>query len=428
MSCRSPYADVEIPSVPLSEFVLEHATARGDKPALIDGPSGRVLTYAAVAAGTKSVAAALQARGIGKGDVIAIFSPNLPEYALAFHGVAIAGGIVTTLNPTYTTEELAYQLRDSGARMLITVPPLLERASLASHGTAVTELVVFGEAEGAMPFASFVAHDGPLRPVPIDPARDVVALPYSSGTTGLNKGVMLTHRNLIANVVQMLGTGMDHSDEVLLAVLPFFHIYGMEVILNIGLRAGATTVTMPKFDLEQYLTLIERYRVTFAHVVPPIIIALAKHPLVDKFDLSSLRSVFSGAAPLGAAVSAACGSRLDAVMRQGYGMTETSPATHCTPHDPEKIKPGSVGVCLPNTECKILSLDTGKEVGRNHDGELVVRGPQVMLGYHHRPEATAEILSADGWLRTGDIGYADDDGNFFIVDRAKELIKYKGMQ
>ncbi len=428
MPSRSPYPDVEIPSMPLSAFVLEHAAARGDKPALIDGPTGRTLTFADIALGTKRVAAALQARGIKKGDVVAIFSPNLPEYALAFHGVATAGGIVTTLNPTYTADELGYQLRDSGARTLITVPALLERARQATHGTAVTEIIVFGEADMATHFASLVAYDGALRPVEIDPARDVVALPYSSGTTGLNKGVMLTHRNLIANVVQLLGTGQDHSNDVLLAVLPFFHIYGMEVILNVGLRVGATTVTMPRFDLEQYLTLVQRYRVTFAHVVPPIIIALAKHPMVDTFDLSSITSVFSGAAPLGAETSAACSARLGAVMRQGYGMTETSPATHCTPHDPAKIKRGSVGVCVPNTECKIVSLETGEELAANQEGELCVRGPQVMLGYHNRPEATAEILSPDGWLRTGDIGYADEDGNFFIVDRAKELIKYKGMQ
>jgi len=287
---------------------------------------------------------------------------------------------------------------------------------------------VFGEAEGATSFDSLLESDGNVTPVAINPRADLVALPYSSGTTGLPKGVMLTHYNLVANMCQMDGLDYFHRDDTLLCVLPLFHIYGLVVVLNMGLHLGATIVTMPRFDLEQFLGLIQKYRVTLSHIVPPIVLKLAKDPSVEKYDLSSLKMIFSGAAPLGPELSRECMQRIGCGIRQGYGMTETSPVTHSSPADPTKMKLGSIGPPAPNTECKLVDPATGAELGPNHEGEVCVRGPQNMKGYLNNPEATARTIDQNGWLHTGDIGYADEDGHFYIVDRVKELIKYKGFQ
>jgi acyl-CoA synthetase (AMP-forming)/AMP-acid ligase II len=290
----------------------------------------------------------------------------------------------------------------------------------------VEQFLVLGVALGATPFAS-LASDGPVPAVDIDPRRDLVALPYSSGTTGLPKGVMLTHSNLVSNLLQTSSIMSAGDDDTILGVLPFFHIYGMVVIMNLGLHVGATIVTMPRFDLEQFLETLHKYRITFANVVPPIVLALAKHPLVEKYDLGSLRTVFSGAAPLGAAVAGLASQRLGCEVIQGYGLTETSPVTHAT-RAGHTAKVAGIGPPIPNTESKITDLATGAELGANQEGEICIRGPQVMSGYLNRPEATAAMLDADGWLHTGDVGYADEEGCFFVVDRVKELIKFKGLQ
>ncbi|HYE14007.1 MAG TPA: 4-coumarate--CoA ligase family protein [Pyrinomonadaceae bacterium] len=426
MVFRSPLPDVEIPDLPLTDFVLGGADALGDKPALVDGLSGRAVTYAQLAGAVRRAAAGLARRGLRKGDVLALLSPNVPEFVIAFHAAATLGGVVTPVNPLYTTEEIAKQLRDAGARYLVTVPQLLDKAREATAGLGVEEVFVFGEAEGATPFASLLEGDDAPPAVGINPREDVVTLPYSSGTTGVCKGVMLTHRNIVANLAQIKGTGHDWHDDTLICVLPLFHIYGLVAIASHGLWCGATIVTLPRFDFEQVLKTMQDYRVTFAHLVPPVILALAKHPAVGAYDLSALRVIFSGAAPLGAELSRECEERLGCRVIQGYGMTETSPATHIS--TPERSKPGSVGQCVPNMECRLVSVETGEEVGTNQEGEIYVRGPQVMKGYLNQPEATAATIDDEGWLRTGDIGYADEGGYFFIVDRAKELIKFKGFQ
>lgn len=427
MIFRSPFPDVEIPEVPLTRYVFEGADGRAERPALIDGVSGRSLTYAQLAGAVRAAAAGLARRGFVKGDVLALYSPNLPEYVVAFHAVATLGGVVTPVNPQYTVEELGKQLKDSGAKYLVTIPQLLGRAREAAEGRGLRELFVFGEAEGATPFAALLegGADG-LPEVEIDPAEDLVALPYSSGTTGVCKGVMLTHRNLVANLAQIRGTGHDWRDETLVCVLPLFHIYGLSVIMNHGLRCGSTLVTLPRFDFEQLLRVMQEHRVSLAHLVPPVVLALSKSPLVEAYDLSSLKTVFSGAAPLGAEQSRECSERLGCTIIQGYGMTETSPVTHLTTW--ERNRPGSAGLCVPNTECRLVSVETGEDVGAGERGEIYVRGPQVMRGYLGRPEATAGTVDADGWLHTGDVAYADEEGFFYIVDRAKELIKYKAFQ
>ena len=428
MIFRGPYPDVAIPEVSITDFIFASTAAFKDKTALIDGPTGRSLTFAEFADAVHRTAASLAARGFRKGDVFAIFSTNCVEYAIAFHAVAILGGINTTLNPLYTAEEAAFQLRDAGAKFLVAAVQCLEKAKAAAEEANLEELFVFGEAEGATPFASLLESDGEVPYVEINAKEDLVALPYSSGTTGLPKGVMLTHYNLVANMCQMDGLDYFHRDDILLCVLPLFHIYGLVVVLNMGLHLGTTIVIMPRFDLEQFLELIQKYRVTLSHIVPPIVLKLAKDPLVDNYDLSSLKMIFSGAAPLGADLSQACMKRIGCGIRQGYGMTETSPVTHSSPADPAMMRHGSVGTAAPNTEVKLVDPATEVELGPNQEGEVCVRGPQIMKGYLNNPEATARTIDADNWLHTGDIGYADENGHFFIVDRVKELIKYKGFQ
>jgi acyl-CoA synthetase (AMP-forming)/AMP-acid ligase II len=423
---RGPWPDIDIPDMPLGTFVLQRAHEHPDKAALIDGPSGRTLTYRQLADGSRRAAVGLSRRGFGKGDVFAICSPNLPEFAVAFHGVAALGGIVTPINPLATATELAHQLNDSGAAYLVTTPPFTEKALEAAGKSKVREVFVFGEAAGATAFADLLADDGPLPEVRIDAREDLVALPYSSGTTGLPKGVMLTHANLVSNLCQMDGAEPLSQDDVVIAVLPFFHIMGLMVVLNRGLSKGATIVTLPRFELEPFLEVMQRYGVTRAYLVPPIVLALAKHPLVERYDLSKLQTIVSGAAPLSAELADACAARLGCQVKQGYGLTETSPVTHVAPD--ERNKPGSIGPGLRNTEYKVVDIETGAALGPGRQGELCVRGPQVMRGYLNQPAATVQTVDADGWLHTGDIASIDADGYVYIVDRIKELIKYKGYQ
>jgi acyl-CoA synthetase (AMP-forming)/AMP-acid ligase II len=428
MIIKGPYQDVSIPETALTPFVMHRARELGDKPALIDGPTGRKVSYSELANSIAIAAHNLAQRGFKKGDVFGILSPNCPEYAIAFHAVATLGGIVTPINPLYTKHEIAHQLKDSGARFLATVPGCAEKAVEAVQHGLIEEVFVFGTTPGATPFDSLLVDNGRAEQVEIDPRKDLIALPYSSGTTGLPKGVMLTHHNLVANICQMEGLCYFYETDTLICVLPLFHIYGLVVVLNMGLYSGSTIVLMPRFDLESFLQAVQDYEVTLAHLVPPIVLALSKHPIVDNYRLPNLKTIFSGAAPLGEDLTRACMDRLGITVRQGYGMTETSPVTHSSPAPPLDIKFGSVGVPAPNTECKIIDLETGAPLGPGEKGEVCVRGPQVMIGYLNNPEATALTIDAEGWLHTGDIGYVDEDGHFFIVDRAKELIKYKGLQ
>ncbi|GAA3488854.1 MULTISPECIES: 4-coumarate--CoA ligase family protein [Streptomyces] len=431
MVFHSEYADVPDVERPVHEAVLGHAAHYGDTPALVDGTNGTTLTYAQLDAGHRRIAAALAASGLRKGDVLALHSPNTIAYPAVFFAATRAGAAVTTVHPLATAEEFAKQLRDSSARWIVTVSPLLETAKRAAGlSGGVTEILVCDSAPGHRSVLDLLACTDPEPQIAVDPREDIAALPYSSGTTGTPKGVMLTHHSIATNMAQLDPfIPMKPGDRVL-AVLPFFHIYGLMALVNQPLSHGATVVTLPRFELDQFLRAIQDHRVNALFVAPPIVLALAKHPAVERYDLSSLEYVVSAAAPLDANLAQACADRLGLPpVLQAYGMTELSPGTHVVPLDAPSPPPGTVGKLLPRTELRILSLETpGKDLGVGEAGEIAVRGPQRMKGYLGRPDATAEMIDADGWVHTGDIGRVDADGWLFVVDRVKELIKYKGFQ
>jgi acyl-CoA synthetase (AMP-forming)/AMP-acid ligase II len=418
---------VAIPAVSLTDLVLGRARELGDRPALIDGATGDTLTYRRFADEVERTAGGLHAWGFRKGDVAAILTPNRPAFAVAFHAVARLGGACTTINPAFTAGEISKQLEDSGARVVFTVPELAGRVAQAAGG-GVERLWCFGDPAPERSFESLSAAGAVAPPVPIDPAEDVVAIPYSSGTTGHPKGVMLTHRNIVATLALLQPLERYEDGDHTIAVLPFFHIYGLVVILNQGLARGATVITLPRFDMEAFLGAIERWRVRRLYLAPPMVLRLARDEAVEGHDLSSVEVAVSGAAPLPASVAAELSSRIGCYVKQGYGMTELSPVAHMHPDDPAAVPPGTVGVIHPNTLVRLVDPVTGEDAPEGASGELWVKGPQVMKGYLNHPEATADTITPDGWLRTGDVARAGPDGNFAIVDRLKELIKYKGYQ
>ncbi|GGF95687.1 4-coumarate--CoA ligase [Rhodococcoides trifolii] len=439
MSFKSPFPDVEIPNKSVYDFLFgDIADEDLARPALVDGSSGAVTDYKTLIGQINGVAGALAARGVEVGDVVALHSPNVPAFGSVFHGILRAGAIATTINALYNAEDIGKQLTDSKAKMIFTVSPLLPQAKAAADavGIAAENVIVLDGAEGHQSLKDLLTEGAAAPDVSFDPATHLAVLPYSSGTTGRPKGVMLTHRNLVANVSQIQPRmGADH-DDVLLAVLPFFHIYGMTVLLNLGLKVRASLITMPRFDLEQFLSLTTEKKITYLFIAPPVAVALAKHPLVDKYDISSVRCVFSGAAALDENLGNAVAKRLHTKVRQGYGMSELSPVSHSIPFDGDDMPLSSCGVAVANSENKIVDPATGEEVeypeaGSDQvsaPGELWIKGPNVMVGYLNNDEATKETLDSDGFLHTGDIAIVDGQGCVSIVDRLKELIKYKGYQ
>ena len=428
MIFKSPHPSVTIPETSLTDYVLRNADELGEKPALIDGPSGRTYSYGQLRGIVNRLAAGFAAHGVTNGDVFAIYSPNIPEYALAFHAVASLGATTTMVPPLFTGEEIIKQLTNSHAKYLLTIPQLMETAREVVQVTGVEKLFVVGEGDGAIPWTSLLDHGDAAPAVHINNGDDVAALPYSSGTTGFPKGVMLTHRNLVAMLRLMEANDAFLNNDTLICVVPMSHLYGLHIVINLGLSEGATIVTLPRYDLDQFLQTLEHYKVTVAPLVPPLVLVLSRAPQVDDYDLSALRLIHCGAATLADNIASACSARLACEIRYGYGLTEVSPLSHASLDDATKHSPGSVGYCLPNTECKIVDYTTGVELDVNQEGEIWVRGPQVMKGYASNDEATAKMINSEGWLRTGDIGYCDASGQLFVIDRLKELIKTNGRQ
>jgi acyl-CoA synthetase (AMP-forming)/AMP-acid ligase II len=429
MIITSMFPEVEIPDLTLPAFVLAHAGERGAKPAIIDGASGRVTTYAELLGGVRRCATGLAARGLRPGDVFAIMMPNLPEFAVAYYGALTAGATVTTLSPLASVQEAAFQLADTAARFLLTIPPFLDTARAAAEKAGVEQVYVLGPpAAGAAGFAELLGHGEDPPQVALDPARDVAALLYSSGTTGLPKGVQLTHRALVAALLQLEALAPFAEQDTAICPIPFFHVAGQAAGLNKVLRAGATVVSLARFDVEAFLALMEQHRVTAVLAAPPVVLALARHPLVDRYDLSSVERVVSGSAPLSAELQTACARRLGRYVGQAYGLTETAVIVAASPHDGREARPGSAGMLAPGTQARVVDPASGADAPAGATGELWVRGPQLMAGYLGAPEATAATIDGEGWLHTGDLVRFDDDGWLFVVDRLKELIKYKGYQ
>jgi acyl-CoA synthetase (AMP-forming)/AMP-acid ligase II len=425
---RSPHPPLVVSDGPVHDLVLRALAARPDQVAMIDAATDRTLTGREIVEGTRQLASGLTRRGFRKGAVFAIVCPNVLEYGIALLGVAKAGGVATTINPLGTADDFTYQFGETKARFVLTVPPLVERVAEAARRTGLEEIFVLGEAPGATPFAALLDPEPQEVSVPIDPAADLVAMPWSSGTSGRPKAVMLTHRNLIAQLHQFAGVQQLDPGPTMIAVLPFFHIYGLVLILFASLWRGLPLVVMARFEFEPFLAVLAKYRVSCVPIVPPIVVGLTKHPAVDRYDLSHIKYVMSGAAPLGADVERACAERLRCTVLQGYGMTELTGASHLYPLEGVTVKSGSVGLLAPGMEAQIVDVATGVPQGLDSRGELWLRGPNVMRGYLNRPEETARTVDADGWLHTGDVATVDADGHWFIVDRVKELIKYKGHQ
>ena len=422
-------------SFPLQDLLTRTSHRYGGRTAVIDGD--RTFTYSQMSEYSNRFAAALAGMGIGKGDRVAILAPNCVEFVIAFFGILKAGAIVTTVNSGYREREIAHQLNDSGAETLVVHEALKPMADLAHDEVAGLErdIVIRQDSSDGSSFWGLL-ENAPTSPpsVVINPKNDVAVLPYSSGTTGLSKGVMLTHYNLTSNVQQFLGrvgeeAGLVESD-VILTHLPLFHIYGMNVLMNGAIGAGATQVMMGRFDMDEFLALLSGERVSVLFTVPPVGLGLTQYPAVRETDLSSLRVGFFGAAPLSEDMQGRIQDALGGFpIIQGYGMTETSPVTNADFIEPHLIRHGSIGPAMPDTEEKVVDLETGEsEVAPGETGELLVRGPQVMKGYYNNEAATSETLTDDGWLHTGDIVRMDGDGYVWVLDRKKELIKYKGFQ
>lgn len=424
---EGPPLAAPIPPVTLPQLVRERARRHPDAVALVEAASGRSLSYGELDQRIGRIAAGLAAQGFRPGELLLMAAPNSPEWPLMALGAMAAGGAVTGANPQSAAADLAHQLADSGARFACTTPAgvatLREAAALNGSELAI---VVLGEAPaGTLGYEALIACTADEPAGPQDP-NTLAALPYSSGTTGAAKGVRLTHRTLVANVLQVDQMLPLPPGTVVLAFLPMFHIYGFAAITLCALVGGARVVTLPRFEPEAFVSAIETWRVTRVGVVPPVVQFLASHPMIEGRDLSSLERVGSGAAPLGADVEDRVVARLGLPVTQGYGMTESSGVWATTPVG--RGRRGSSGLLLPGTQARVIDIERGTDVPRGASGELWLRGPQAFTGYHRQPEATAATITPDGWVRTGDIGHFDADGYLFITDRLKELIKVKGFQ
>ncbi|KAF7716212.1 4-coumarate--CoA ligase [Penicillium ucsense] len=452
MPVSSTYPSVDIPDVDIWSFLFDRKDRPfpDDKILYQDADTKRYYTYATLKNASLDFAKGLKAiYDWRKGDVLALFTPNSIDTPVVMWGTLWAGGIISPANPAYTVDELAFQLKNSGAKALATQVSALAVATAAAKKVGIPEDRIILLDEERDPSAR-VKHFTSVRNISgatrfrrpkVNASTDIAFLVYSSGTTGVPKGVMLSHRNIIANVLQQAVAEGGHlswkgrpdgQGDRLLAFLPFYHIYGLTCLLTQALYKGYHLIVMKKFEIEKWCSHVQEFKVTFSYIVPPVVLQLGKHPAVDKYDLSSLRMMNSGAAPLTQELVENVYKRIKVGIKQGYGLSETSPTTHSQRWEDWHDYIGSVGRLMPNMEAKYMTMPEDgsepREVAVGEVGELSVRGPNVFLGYHQNLKATRECLSEDGWFRTGDVGYQDAKGNFYITDRVKELIKYKGFQ
>lgn len=443
---ESPFGDVNIPEQTLPQTIWKDMNEWSDMPIITCGSTGRSYKYSEGRFISHSFGSGLLSTlKLKKGDVVGLLMPNIPEYVFAIHGALEAGLVVTFVNPLYTTGEVKRQFENAEVKCCVTIPQLAEITKAVAptlRNYKGTVIVGGGETDPSrkiFDFKTFILTQRGDAPFPKISPDDVALLPYSSGTTGMPKGVQLTHKNCVVNLEQCkhkslvnhVPTAGNYQEKVL-SVLPFFHIYGFNGILNTIMIYGMHMITLPKFTPEMYLEAVIKYRPTVLFVVPSLLMFLATHPAVKSEHLSSIKEVTCGAAPASKALldkfrdKIGRGDNID--IRQGYGMTETSPCTLLSPHNMPASKVGSCGQLVKGTKAQIVSLTTGESLGPQQSGELWVKGPQIMKGYLKNEEATKETITEDGWLKTGDVAYYDEDGYFFIVDRTKELIKVKGNQ
>ncbi|CDP02289.1 unnamed protein product [Coffea canephora] len=438
---RSRYPPVQIPSdLTLPDFVLQNAELYSEKVAFVDAATGKGYTYAEVARDIRRFAKALRSIGLRKGCVVVVVLPNVIEYAIIALGIMSAGGVFSGANPASHASEIKKQVESAEAKLIITDASTYKKVN--DLGLSV---IVVGEEErieGTMKWDELLeAADRASSGSNNETVQqsDLCALPFSSGTTGLSKGVMLTHRNIVANLCSSLfSVGPEMIGQVtILGLIPFYHIYGLTGICCATIRNKGKVVVMPKYELRAFMDALITHEVTFAPIVPPIILGLVKNPIVDEFDLTKLklRSIMTAAAPLAPEILNEFEKKFPGIVVQeasiAYGMTEHSCIT-ISHGDPSKghgiAKRNSVGFILPNLEVKFVDPETGRSLPKNTPGEICVRSQCVMKGYYKNEHETALTIDKDGWLHTGDVGYIDDDGDVFVVDRIKELIKYKGFQ
>lgn len=412
----------------LHDLIFDSCQRYPQKTAIVDISANRRISYAEYGDLICTVARALISAGLKPGEVVAIHSPNSWEFCAAYHAITLAGAVPAPLNPSYREREIRYQLENSGAAFLISDGSLLTDVSLGGLPNLRRVFTTRVAKQGTQPFADLLRPASSALPAPNQPSSETLAaLPYSSGTTGLPKGVMLSHRNLVANIFQFLApraTGLESSD-VMLCFLPLYHIYGLNVALNPALTLGATIVLMPRFNVQNVLALLVSESVTMMPLVPPALNAINQAAEAGQFPAKhSLRWVKSGAAPLAPELARRFTELTGTLVCQGYGMTEASPVTHVGYLEPELYRPDSIGQPLVQTDCRVLD-EQDREVSAGEPGELVMRGPQFMLGYWKEPQASAAVLR-DGWYWSGDVVRRDSQDFFYVLDRRKEMIKYKG--
>ncbi|MEL4356818.1 MULTISPECIES: AMP-binding protein [unclassified Luteococcus] len=439
MQYRGPWPDIEIPRATLYELIFASMSAEDAQRVAIDhAETGQVLTYGQLKQQVDSVASWIHAHGLQAGQVCAVALANGPEHAVAFHGILRAGCIVTPVNTAASPQEMARQLTLTQARLVITSADLADtvRDALDTAGLTGNHLVVVGDSpQPATTWQELLRHDPAPPTISMDPATSVACLPVSSGTSGLPKAVMLSHRNLVANMMQF-STALSHlgDDNSIVAFLPFSHIYALSTTLNFGLWRRFPLYTMSAFQAHLFLDIVATRRPTILFIVPPVATFLSRNRAIETIDWDSVRLVVSGAAPLDQGVGEELERRLSTRVVQGYGMTELSPVTHVLPPDRTDLPLGTIGQAISNTTFRVVDPATGRDVEAappgdwSTPGELWVRGPQAMLGYLHEQDATEATLDADGYVHTGDLVQVDHEGTTRIVDRIKELIKRRGFQ